>query len=272
MKIVNHVAVIIAKLPRSIEWGLYLLIIWFSVGLLWFIAAPAVSLGSLSMPAQYSAGQQSHKALTAWFQVDAEGGEAAPVSDLKLIAVIAGEKGVALVGGLEASAVAIQVGDEFRTGSRLVAVQADRIVIEKNQQRQEVLLPQTAPVGVNIDGMEGQAITAAIPQPQEKPPVAAKLSRGQFTMVIQGSNLAGWDKGLVSDRDQGIRIEDASVQPIAKLLKLKNGDVMKSINGRPLKQLEDISLVYNEFTKRTAVELSVLRNGTPQTLIYQITP
>jgi len=47
---------------------------------------------------------------------------------------------------------------------------------------------------------------------------------------------------------------------------------MKSVNGRPINNLADISLVFNAFSQHSEVSLVVLRDGAQQTLRYQIQP
>lgn len=262
VKLVSRLSGMLAKLPRWCEMFLFFLLIWVGVGLAWLILSPAPGIGNLGMPAQHAARKQDAAALLAWFDSGKAEVVAAPPPDLKLIAVIAGARGVALLGGIEASTVAVRVGSEFRAGSRLLEVLPDRVVIEQNGARQEIVLTASAPVGV--------LIASAPAQLSNKP--ATSLSRGQFSQIIQGGNLAGWDKGLSSYRDGGIQVDDAAVQPVAKLLKLQNGDVMKQVNDRPLKQLADISLVYNALSKNPSVEITVLRNGSQQTQRYQITP
>ena len=55
-------------------------------------------------------------------------------------------------------------------------------------------------------------------------------------------------------------------------LRLRNGDVMKRVNGREIKQPADISLVYNQISQQTSVDMSVLRDGSLQTLHFKIKP
>ena len=89
---------------------------------------------------------------------------------------------------------------------------------------------------------------------------------------LQRGNLAGWDKGIASYRDGGILVENAAQQSLMQALQLRNGDVMKGIAGKEIRQLSDISLIYNQISQQTSVDMSVLRDGSLQTLHFKIKP
>lgn len=261
----------ISHLPRWSEGVLYVLLAWFGIGLVWFVLSPVVGLGNLAMPAATQTSKQDFSPLRGWFETASSPAQATkPVDGLNLIAVIAGYRGVALLGGVEASAVAVKVGTEFRPGSKLVEVLPDRVVIEQGGQRRELALPVSASApAMAMTASITPVTTTAVTAPAQPPML---LSRGQFSSAIQGGNLGKWDKGLASASEGGILVEEAGIQPLGKFLKLEDGDVMKRVNDRPLAQLADISLVYNAFSQRDSVELTILRNNTTQTLRYQIRP
>jgi type II secretory pathway component PulC len=89
---------------------------------------------------------------------------------------------------------------------------------------------------------------------------------------MRGGNVAGWDRGLSSAPDGGIRIDRAAVQPFARLLQLKDGDILKSINKRPLVRIADVSLLFFHFGQNPSVDLELIRNGTSLTQGYDIQP
>lgn len=98
------------------------------------------------------------------------------------------------------------------------------------------------------------------------------LSRGQLLAIIQSGNVGGWDKGLSTAPGGGIRVDDATIHPLAKTLQLKSGDVLKSINNSPLTQVSDISLFFQAFGSSDSVNLVLIRNGTTLTQHYDIQP
>jgi len=211
-----------------------------------------------------------------WFTPATVASEVVP-SDLTLLAVVSGQHGVALLRWGSASSVAARVGDEFRPGSRLVAVSASGIAIEQGGVRSNVMLARNASgsAAIQVVTAPSAALPAPVPPPAAAPPPpksATVLSRGQLSGGLQGGNLAGWDKGIASYRDGGIVVDNVSQQPMMQALQLRNGDVLKGLNGREIKQLADISLLYNQISQQAALELSVLRDGSLQTLTYKIQP
>lgn len=259
---------LLPRLPRSVEGLLLLLLLWQLAGIFWFVLSPLARHGNLAMPTPVPQARSNTTALQGWFEDVRSPVAAAGVSDLTLMAVISGERGVALFGVPQGSPVAVRVGDEIRPGSRLVSVNANDVVIEQNGKRQSLELPRK---GSDKDSALLKATPAA-----DKPVAAAEvthnLTRGQLSGFLAGSNLANWSSGLSSYRDGGILVEEFSKQPLLQALRLRNGDVIKSVNGREIRQLADISLVYNQISQQSSVDFSVLRNGSLQILHYMIKP
>lgn len=214
-------------------------------------------------------------ALSRWF-ISAEGTQAAanPTAGLQLIAVVTGKRGVALLSGIGSSPVAVGVGKDARPGQRLVEVLADRVVFEQAGVRSELAFPK-APSDLITPANKTPA--AAVPPPviadsEPLPTQSASISRGQMAGVAQGGNLGDWDKGLANFAGGGIRVAVASEQPLAKVLNLRDGDILKRVNDRELKQLADISLIYHYFSQAQEVNLTVLRDGKQQQLNFKIQP
>lgn len=220
----------------------------------------------------------SRNPLIRWFAHDEAAKATTPTDGLQLIAVIAGTHGVALLGGIEATPVAAQVGQEIRAGLRLAEVHADHVVFEQAGARSELAFPKGNEQTLISD--QGSAPPAVTPVTANSAPVAggsapaqnATLSRGQLAGVAQGGNLGNWDKGLATFADGGIRVTAASEQPLAKLLNLRDGDILKRINDRDLNQIADVSLIYHHFSQSQDVTLSILRDGKPQQLHFDIQP
>ena len=101
---------------------------------------------------------------------------------------------------------------------------------------------------------------------------AIRITHGQMVAVMRDGNVAGWDKGLSSAPDGGIRVDRVAAQPFAVLLQLKDGDVLKKINRRPLERVADVSLVFFHFGQSPSVDLELIRRGVPLTQHYDIQP
>ncbi|KAF0814275.1 hypothetical protein IGB42_01174 [Andreprevotia sp. IGB-42] len=194
----------------------------------------------------------------------------------QLLAVFAGNdrESVAIFSGIEASSVAVRVGAELQPGVKLVRVASDHAQIERNGVREDILLAQ--PAGGSPVNLQGGNVAAPVaPRSGEPAPVDAlpvTIARGQMAAAMQTGNIADWAKGLALAKDGGLQIDNVAQQPFAKVLNLQNGDVIKSVNGKPLTQLSEISFLYTVFSQQSQVALIVQRHDNPVQLRYQIQP
>jgi len=248
-----------SAVPNWLEKLLFVLICWQFAGLFWVLLAPATPNVKLVMPQQSPANNRvSAEAFLRWYGSDTVAEKA---QDYSLIAVIAGANGAAVLKSGDQGSMAIRVGEEIAPGARLIAVEPEQITVERSGVRQVIKLPQKA----------SQALFANVAPAQKTLPLI-KMARGQMAGILQGGNLATWDKGLSSVADGGIRVDDAMAQPLAKMLRLKNGDILKSINGRRLDQVADSSLFFHFFGQQSAVDVVVVRDGATLTQHYDIQP
>ena len=249
-------------MPSWLERLLVVVLCWQLAGLFWTLFAPASTDVGLVLPRlNADQGQASRDAFLRWYGAAGKAAAEGP-SDYTLLAVIAGENGVALLKSGEKS-VAVRVGMEIKPGSRLVAVEPNYVTIEQGGVRQEIRFASPSAAAPSLAKADG-APARALP--------TIRLTRGQMAKLIQGANLGSWDKGLAVAPDGGVRIENAVSQPLAKLLQLKSGDILKRINQRPLEQLADISLIFHYFGQSAPVDLVLLRNGAQLTQHYEIQP
>ncbi|QLI81086.1 hypothetical protein HZU75_05825 [Chitinibacter fontanus] len=260
-------------LPRLGQTALALLLLWLLAGLIWQLLAPTQPARALRLPhAAPSQHQLDPDSVARLFNQGGSSNVAAEASNLSLRALISGRNGVAIIDGLEASAVAVKLGGEAGQYGKLVAANADHIVLELNGQQRKVYL--------NASGITAQAnsaiANAAIPQgnvaASVNSPAAITLTRGQLTGVLQGGNLANWSKGLGTSAAGGIAVERASEQQLAQVLQLRDGDVIKAVNGRTLNKLDDISLLYAAFSQQNQLSVQITRQDQQQTLSYTVNP
>lgn len=225
-------------------------------------------------------GAAMRRTLTRWFDSVVAKPEAPPLAGLQLIAVIAGPRGVALIAGIEPAPMAVQVGNKARSDLMLVEVRPDRAIFDQNGTRMELAFPTKEGVANLISPAGPAGLLRPPPLAEKAPPrpqplssvTTASLSRGRLTAIAQGGNLGDWDKGLSAFPSGGIQITSASKQPLAQVLELHDGDIIRQVNDRPLNQLADVSLVYHYFSQAQEVNLQILRNGKPMQITFKITP
>ena len=254
--------------PRWLGWLLFLVFSWQAAGLFWLAASPGDKEHGLSMPRPSGQARSAPRdAFLRWFGAETLA-EGKPAGDLSLMAVIAGKRGAALFKGGDGASVAVRVGQDLRPGVKLVEVEPTQVVIEQGDGRATLKLPEPA-------GSSNSAIVA--PAGKERPAFAPAgktiaVTRGQLLAALQGRNVGAWDAGVSVLAEGGIRIDGASGQAFAALLQLRDGDILKSVNNRPLNQIADISLIAHYFGQQATVELGLIRNGAPQIQRYQIQP
>ena len=253
-----------AALPRWATRFLVLVICWQLAGLFWAVFAPSTENAGLVMPpsggAQASLGKDS---LLAWYGTESRAAATDTVGDYQLIAVIAGPKGAAIFRDGSGKPLVARSGDDFAPGIRLLAVEPMQALIERAGAKKTLSLVQNTKT-LDIRLTEPKAAATA------SPPIP--LTRGQMLATMQGNNLARWDKGFSALPEGGIRVENADSQPLVKMLRLKNGDILKSINRQTLDKLADISLLLHAISQQPRIDLVLVRNGNSMTQRYDIKP
>ena len=263
----------IQHLARSIRYLPIALLIWLAVGLIWQLLTPfrPSSTLRLAQAAPNSSALNPDAVLRLFNTSTAVSKE---TNALTLKALVSGRDGIAIIEGLEASAVAVKVGNDVGAYGKLIAAMKDHIVLERSGAQTKVYLPASA---ITSQTLNSAVITPASPIQANAPVASAEaagitLTRGQLTGVLQGGNLANWSKGLGTSQAGGILVEQASQQQLAQVLQLRDGDILKAINGRPLNKLDDLSLLYGAFSQQTNLSLLIQRQDKPQTIGYTVNP
>lgn len=265
----DRVRALAVRLPKWLERIVLVVVCWQVAGLFWWAFAPSTDGTSLALPRPSAErGTVSRDALLGWYGAD-ERGAANVAGDYRLIAVIAGPRGAAVVKGGEGPSLAARVGDELQPGSRLVSVEPTRITLERGGVRQELKLPQSDAAS-SSSALITRTSPGKFPRSAQLKPI--RITRGQMVAMLQGSNVAVWDTGLSTAPEGGIRIDKAATQPLAQLLQLNDGDLLKRVNQRTLNQVADISLISYYFGQHTAVSIDLVRHGAHLTQHYDIQP
>ncbi|MEW9897870.1 type II secretion system protein N [Chitinivorax sp. PXF-14] len=277
---------------RIANFALVLLIAWMAAGLTWRVVAPkppATEARPSATVAVVAAGTLPDLSAVAMLF-----GATGPVGDpnqvvpstlgIKLRGVIAahGDRpAAATFVGADPKEIAVKVGDEIQPGVKLLEVNADYVIVQHNGRRERIDLDakpalqiggvamQPAPAPAGPAGMmPGTAMPAGAP-PGLMP---LTVPRAALVGAMQNGNIAEWAAGLRPDTAGGIRIEGGGAQALVSALQLRDGDVLRRINGAQLARPGDITLVYNEFTQKNKVQLDIVRNGRPVTLDYTLQP
>lgn len=285
---------------RCLNALLLIVLAWLLASLFWLVFSPKATL-PVAAPAVAVARPilADVSAMNRWFGQPATGGDMQPSTlNVKLRGVIATSTPAAAIFERNGQQpIAVKTGGELDSGVRLVEVTGDYVVVDNRGRRERIeldakpavvgILPADTPPPGDTHNMiqtvtpDVAPVVVAAPKPKTvKPNVShadsgrggdeRMVSRQSLMGGMQSLNVNDWARGLGDAPEKGIAVLDAQAQPLAPILGLQTGDVVKSVNGRPLAHKADISALYGAFSTAKLVNLEILRSGTPMSLRYRI--
>jgi general secretion pathway protein C len=208
-----------------------------------------------------------------------------PVSRLNLvltgvIATSAGGYALISVNGQPQEPFA--VGQTVMEGAVLQAVNPDRVVIRRNDTLESLLLAET---------------DNSPPQVAQAPARPMPLSRTTSVSAELAQETAGGSQGgseepiymmppeqtaarpsppdimkqatLMPARDGGVTVRLIQPGSIYEKLKMRSGDVIKSVNGQPVNTPQDAIRLYQQMPNMGSVQIEIARGGRSQFLNHQ---
>lgn len=267
---------------RILNAALLALLAWFAAGVVWWLLGPKPS-APVAAPAPLAAAPTSSQDLSSLVALFARPTSPAAVAqapsslNYKLRGVIAAtgkQPAAAILQGSAPVALVIKLGDELEAGVTLTSVAPDHLMLD-NRGKPERLELDAKPAATLDQGASVASGGPSIPSPAMRlaitPPNDERvLSRQQLAAGMQSLNVADWSKGLIDAPGGGILVENPTAQPIAPMLGLQGGDVLKSVNGALMNKTNDISMLYGAFTRETLVNVSLIRNATVMQFKFRI--
>lgn len=271
-------SVLAAPAPRSLPhrfaalltFALLLVLAWQLAHWTWYFAAPRdnpAAVTASAAPADWNAARRLF-------------GNAPPAS-----AASAGGsmrlKGVFAVDGKTLSAavinaggkrdLAVKLGEEIEKGVTLVAVQSDHIEISRNGVRERIDLdkrivaaPSARP---GAPGARGFRINVANVGANQ-----FSLSRSELNTTLQDPSQLAYTGRIGVNPAGGVRMDSAPAGSLPDKLGLKEGDVIKSVNGQPVGSAGDLARLYGQFSSISNIRVEIIRAGNPMVLNFQIQP
>jgi len=191
-------------------------------------------------------------------------------------------------------AVIYGVGDQLPGNSVLREIQPDRIILTRAG-NQEILLideglstPSTPATGkfpkirptvqrpqsrMKARGMKARRNQAPI-RPGDDDGASLNIDRTFLNEKI--TNLPSLASEIhaepyqVAGDQQGFRLQAGGSSALLSQLGLKNGDVLTEVNGMPLRSNADVMKAYKEMKNAEKFQVQFLRNGTQQSMEYNI--
>jgi general secretion pathway protein C len=68
----------------------------------------------------------------------------------------------------------------------------------------------------------------------------------------------------------GISITGIKPNALFRRMRLRNGDIITGVNGRPIESVEDAIAIFEDFNSASEIKIDIKRRGRNQTLDYRI--
>jgi len=169
-----------------------------------------------------------------------------------------GQRSYALISGQGKPETAYGIGEQIVPGVTLDSVHPDRVVISRGGVRESLpfkdlgggLTSKPAPVGAS-------ALTTG--------PRGAVLDRQAVKGLLQRPDFLN-QALIVPNAGGGFRVGQVQPGSLYARLGLRVGDVIRSVNGQPINNMDEVMRLYQQFGSVKEVNVEVLRAGVPQTL------
>lgn len=241
------------------------LLIWQLVRLLWTIITPLSPLGAWQPQAAVIASPAERRALFAsfdpFFRSAPQGPASATVTalGLTLFGININEAtggGSAIIAGEDGVQSSYAVGDEIAPGVRLVGVAFDHVLLDRGGARESLFLDQSG---------EAAIANASIPLPAPTPEVGLAAASGtNASGEISPESLkagVGFAPRTESGRVTGLVVQPQGDGAIFRAAGLRPGDVIRSVNGRPIGSASDAAALANQIAPGARISLEVERGA-----------
>ncbi len=241
------------------------LLIWQLVRLLWTIITPLSPLGAWQPQAAVIASPAERRALFAsfdpFFRSALQGPASATVTalGLTLFGININEAtggGSAIIAGEDGVQSSYAVGDEVAPGVRLVGVAFDHVLLDRGGARESLFLDQS-----------GEAAIANASTPLPAPTSEVGLAAASGTNASGEMSPESLKAGVgFAPRTESGRVTGLVVQPqgdgaIFRAAGLRPGDVIRSVNGRPIGSASDAAALANQIAPGARISLEVERGA-----------
>ena len=155
-------------------------------------------------------------------------------------------------------------------GARIENIEEDAVILLHNGQRKMLVLSR---FGENnkqaflssVVGETGKVASPVLPPKQSLNETPSKMSRLEAILAE-----AVIEPYLVDDQVEGLRISDLEKVPMAKALGLKDGDIIRRVNGHQLTSKQKAFQVFKKARSETAISLELLSNGEARELSFTL--
>jgi general secretion pathway protein C len=173
----------------------------------------------------------------------------------------------------------VRTGNDIMPGVVLDAVKPEHIVVKRNGVLERVNLEERPGGGGGGTGATGAG--AGIPTPRTGPaqfrlnapqtaPNTFNFSRSELGTSLQDPRQVA-NMGRVSPHQGGgVTVDDVPPGSLAERLGLQQGDVIRTVNGKPLSSPADFAQIYQQQGQVGQMKVEGTRGGRPLNLNYNV--
>lgn len=170
-----------------------------------------------------------------------------------------GQRSYALISGQGKPETAYGIGDEIVPGVVLDGVRPDGAVIARGATRESLPFKDIS-AGVS-SARPGPVGASAL----SSGPGGTVLDRQAVKQLLQRPDFLS-QALIVPNAGGGFRVGQVQAGSLYERLGLRVGDVIRSVNGQPINNMEEVMRLYQQFGSASEVNVEVLRGGAPETL------
>lgn len=241
------------------------LLVWQLVRLLWTILTPLSPLGAWQPQAAVIASPAERRALFSgfdpFFRNASQGPASATVTalGLTLFGINLNEAtggGSAIIAGEDGVQTSYAVGDEIAPGVKLAGVAFDHVLLDRGGARESLFLDQSGEAAV-----AGPASPLPTPTPETGSTAAnATPASGEMTPANLKAGV-GFAPRAENGRVTGLVVQPQGDGAIFRAAGLRPGDVIRSVNGRPIGSASDAAAMANQIAPGARLSLEVERGA-----------
>ncbi len=167
------------------------------------------------------------------------------------------------------------LGDEIAPGVRLAEVRADAIIVDRGGRRERIALEKSAATGMGTalsvpsPAMRGSAVSGAPARRIVRPVPRSMIERGirDFPKLLSQARVV---PHFVDGQADGFVISDIVPGSLYDQAGLKNGDIIRKVNGQQVTSAQQAMAMYQALQKASSIDLDILRAGQALRLHYDI--
>lgn len=268
--------------PLLVNLAALLLLTWGLANWTWLLfkpAAPAVTpdsqyaVSTTAPPLDLQALRAAHLFGQAPLAANTQSINDIPISSLNLVltgVVAAAGASYALISVNGQEQEPFAVGQEIpTTGASLQAVYPDRAILLRNGVSESLMLEGMAK---SLPDVTGEEVTAtpealAIQQPGHN---QYMLPRELITQRLRKPQELFSQALMVPNAGGGFLVREIQPNSLYEKLGLRVGDVLRSVNGRPINTMDDAMKVYQAVSSARDIRVEVIRGGRPEQLTYNL--